>query len=199
MKISAILVSVLLLASLCAGQAPASSAETAETPSDTQSVAAAARASRQPKIDPAKEADLRRLLEVVNAGGVAMQTRDEMEKSIKPLVSNALPAGEYREKLVGLFFEKFRSKRDPQQLIDLIIPIYDKYYSDQEIKELIQIYGTPLGHKLIAVTPKIMAESQEAGGKWGRELGRQCMLEVLAEHPEFLKSIEDAKKIAPER
>lgn len=199
MKVSAIFASVLLFASFCPAQDPVTSSDAPNTQSDTQSVAAAARANRQPKIDPAKEADVRHLLEVTNAGGLAMQSMEEMEKSIRPLVANALPAGDYREKLVSLFFEKFRSKRDPQQLIELIIPIYDKYYSDDEIKQLTQIYGTPLGHKMIAVTPKIMAESQDAGGKWGRDLGRQCMVEVLAEHPEFLKSIEEAKKATPQQ
>jgi hypothetical protein len=34
------------------------------------------------------------------------------------------------------------------------------------------------------------------GGKWGEELGRQSMIEVLAEHPELAKEMEDASKAA---
>jgi hypothetical protein len=59
---------------------------------------------------------------------------------------------------------------------------------------LIQIYQTPLGQKLITVMPKILAESQVAGEKWGEQLGRQSMLDVLAEHPELEKAMEEAKK-----
>ena len=198
MKIPAIFATVLLLASICAAQDSATSSESLESPSDQQSIAAAARASRA-HTEAAKEADIRHLLEVTNAGALAIQTMSEMETSMKPLISNALPEGEYRDKLVGLFFDKFHSKINPQQLIELIIPVYSKYYSDDEIKQLTELYGTPLGHKMILVTPKIMAESQEAGGKWGRELGRQCMMEVLAEHPEFIKSMEEAKKNPPKQ
>ena len=158
-----------------------------------QSLAAAARATRRPKVDPVKEADIRELLQVTSAGTLATQSMDEMEKTIRPLVSRSLPPGEYREKLVDLFFEKFRAKRTPDQLVDLIVPIYDKYYSDDEIKSLIQLYQTPLGQKMLTVLPKVMAESQAAGGRWGQDLGRQCMLEVLTEHPDLAKALEEAK------
>ena len=184
---------VLLLTALCAAQdVPPASGEGSD-----QSVAAAARASRaQVSAAQTKQANIRRLLELTGAGSLATQAMDEMEKNIRPLITNSLPPGDYREKLVDLFFEKFRSKRDPQQLVELIVPIYDKYYTDEEINGLIQLYQTPLGKKMLTVLPKIMAESQAAGGKWGEELGRQSMMEVLEEHPEMQKAIEDAKKNA---
>jgi hypothetical protein len=46
-----------------------------------------------------------------------------------------LPPGDYRNRLVDLFFVKFQSKANPQQLADLIVPLYDKYLSDEELKE----------------------------------------------------------------
>jgi hypothetical protein len=144
-------------------------------------------------LDPVKEADIRQLLQVTNAAGIAAQSMDQMEKIIRPTISRSLPPGDYRDKLVDLFFEKFRSKRSPDQLVDLIVPIYDKYYSDDEIKGLIQLYQTPLGKKMLAVLPNVMAESQAAGAAWGQDLGRQSMLEVLAEHPELAKALEEAK------
>src|SRR5262249_42772711 len=118
---------LILLGSICIAQ-DANSDQAA-------SVAAAARASRS-KVENAKaeEADIRRLLALTGASDLAVQSMDELEKSIRPLMTNALPAGEYRERLVELFFEKFHAKRDPEQLISLIIPIYQKYYSDDEIK-----------------------------------------------------------------
>lgn len=145
------------------------------------------------QIDPAKEADIRHLLEVTGASSLMAQSMDEMEKSIRPLISNSLPPGEYREKLVDLFFEKFHAKRDPDRLLALIIPIYDKYYTGAEIKSLIQFYDTPTGKKMAAVLPKILSESQVVGGKWGEQLGRDSMLEVLDEHPDLRKALEDAK------
>ena len=112
------------------------------------------------------------------------------------MVTDALPPGEYRAKVVDLFFEKFRSKRDPANLMNLVIPIYDKYYSDEDIRGLIQLYQTPLGKKMLSTLPNVMAESQAAGTKWGEQIGRESMIEVLTEHPELQKAMEEAKNNA---
>jgi hypothetical protein len=162
-----------------------------------QSVAAAARASRAGiQVRQAKLADIRQLLQITGAPNLANQSLDGLDKSMRSIVSDSLPPGEYREKLVSLFMEKFRSKWNTDQLMDLMIPIYDKYYSDDEIKALIQIYQTPVGQKMLSVLPKVMAESQQAGMTWGQNLGRQCMQEVLAEHPELAQAAGQAAKNA---
>ena len=148
----------------------------------------------QSPIDPAKEADIRHLLDVTGARSLANQTMANMENSIKPMMTNALPPGEYRAKLIDLFFTKFQAKVDTQHLVDLAVPIYDKYLSDDDIKGLTQFYQTPLGQKTLTVLPKLLGECQEAGRKWGSDVGRQSMLEVLAEHPELEKAMEDQQK-----
>jgi uncharacterized protein len=145
------------------------------------------------KIDPAKEADIRRLLDLVGTKGLVVQTMDSMSRSIKPLLTNSLPPGEYREKLVDLFFAKFSSKADVQHLLDLAVPVYDKNFSHQEIRSLIEFYQTPLGQKAIATLPKVSAEMQEQGRKWGEDIGRQCMVEVLSEHPELADALNAAQ------
>jgi uncharacterized protein len=194
MKVFAALASLLLLAAHCAAQDVSS----AGTDQDSDlSVAAAAKTSRaQVKIEQAKEADIRHLLELTGAGTLATQTMDGTEKNIRPLMTNSFPPGEYREKLIDLFFEKFHSKRDPQQIVDLAVPVYEKYYSDDEIKQLIHLYETPLGQKMLTSMPKLLAELQEAGRKWGEGMGRQSMMEVMAEHPELQKALQDAQKTA---
>ena len=149
------------------------------------------------KIDPAKEADIRRLMDLVGTRLLVAQMMDAMEKSIKPLMTGALPPGEYREKLIDLFFAKFHSKADLQQLLDIAVPAYDRYYTHEEIKGLIQFYGTPLGQKMISVLPKLTGELQEAGRKWGEGLGRNSMREVLSEHPELATALDGAKKGTP--
>jgi uncharacterized protein len=174
-----------------------SAASSASADQQTQSVAAAAKASRV-KVDAkqAKEADIRQLLDLTHAGAIATQAMDGMEGNMRTLMANAFPAGEYREKLIDLFFAKYHAKRDPQQLLDLAVPVYDKYYSDDEVKDLIRLYQTPLGQKMLATMPKLMADLQAAGQKWGEQLGRQSMIEVLAEHPEMEKALQDAQKTA---
>jgi hypothetical protein len=191
MKISVVLGLCLTLGStgVTAQHLPENGAKPRETQS---SFAGKASQSSQAKIDAAKEADIRRLLDLVGTKALVSQTMDSMSKSIKPLLTNSLPAGEYREKLVELFFAKFTAKADAQQLLDLAVPVYDKNFSHQEIRSLIEFYQTPLGQKAIATLPKVTAEMQEQGRKWGEELGKQCMVEVLSEHPELAEALNAA-------
>lgn len=176
-------------------QTQSGSPPTAPAPrSDQQIPAPASPAVQSSKIDPAKAADIRQLMDIAGVKAIMTQVMESMGDTIKPLLTNALPPGEYREKLVDLFFIKFKSKADPQQLLDSIVPLYDKYLSPEEVKGLIQFYQTPLGQKWVQIMPKLTAESQEIGRKWGEGLGRQSMLDVLAEHPELEKALEEAKK-----
>lgn len=164
--------------------------------SDQSVVGAAATSRARVHEQEAKQADIRHLLELTGAVNMANQSMDGMEKSVKSLMSGSLPPGEYRDQLLDLFFQKFRAKRDTNQLVELVIPIYDKYYTHDDIKALIAFYETPVAKKMVAVLPKVLEESQAAGLKWGGELGRECMMEVLAEHPELQRAMLEAKKNA---
>jgi uncharacterized protein len=170
-------------------------AQTAQAPQGPpqQNPPASAVSSGEKKIDPVKEADIRKLLEVTGTMAMIEQTMQEMEKSIKPLMAKALPAGEYRDKLVDLFFEKFHAKLDLQKLVDLAVPMYDRHFSDEEIKGLIAFYQTPIGQKALKAMPQLTAELMQAGNKMGEDLGRESMMEVLAEHPELEKAMEEAQ------
>src|SRR5262245_33150433 len=149
------------------------------------------------KIDPAKEADIRRLLDIAGTRAIARQTLDEMTTSIKPLLTNSLPPGEYRQKLIDLFFAKFKAKADAQHIVDLAVPIYDKHFSREEINGLIQFYQTPLGKKTLTELPLLLTELRDAGQKWGQALGRDSMQEVLAEHPDMEQALKAAAQSSP--
>ena len=149
------------------------------------------------KIDPVKEADIRHLLEATGTTTVMQQLMDNMQKSLKPVLTNSFPPGEYREKLVDLFFEKFRSKLDTKRLLDLAVVRYDEQFSDDDIKGLISFYETPLGQKAVSALPKLTAELQQDGQALGQQMGRESMIEVLAEHPELAKALQDAGQGTP--
>jgi hypothetical protein len=155
---------------------------------------AGATAMAQTRIDPAKEADIRRLLDIGGTKKLIVDTMDSTSTSIRPVLTNSLPPGEYREKLIDLFFAKFKSKADVTHLLELAIPIYDKYFSHDEIKSLIRFYETPTGQKALSVLPQLMNEMRGEGEKWGQKLGRESMQEVLTEHPEMEAALEAAGK-----
>lgn len=152
--------------------------------------APAANAAAKP--DPAKEALIRKLFEMQGMKNNLQQIIASMTDNMRPMLTNALPPGEYREKLIVLFIERFQSKFKVDQVLELAVPIYDKYFSKEDVEGLIRFYETPLGRKAAAVLPKVTAESQTAGMKMGEQLGKESMAEVLDEHPELKKALEDA-------
>ena len=118
---------LLCLASAC----PAIAQSNRPAPAEPAKKQGSADSLEPPKISPAKAADIRKLMELAGTTTLVNQMMTGMEANIKPVVSNSLPPGEYREKLVDLFFEKFNSKANAPQLLELIVPIYDKYYTHE--------------------------------------------------------------------
>jgi hypothetical protein len=66
-----------------------------------------------------------------------------------------------------------------KQLVDMLVPIYAKYYTDTDVRQMIAFYKTPLGKKIIRNNPQISHDSLQSGEQWGRN--------VLA--PELVKRI----------
>ena len=127
-----------------------------------QSAANKPNSSAAASIDPAKDADIRALLELIGA-------RDQFQESVN------LMADQYREKLlasvpnngkgqafVNNVISGYEKNFDVDQVTEQMVAAYDKHYTDDEIKGLLQFYGSPLGQKAAAEGPKISREVQEA-------------------------------------
>ena len=142
-------------------------------------------------IDPKKEAAIRKMFEGMGTGKIMQQVMTTMMTNMRPMLVSSLPEGEYREKLVDLFFQKFQSKVNVQQLIDLTVPVYAKYFSTEEIEGLTRFYQT-LGQKSLSVLPQTTSEIQTEAAKWRGKAGSDSMMEVLEEHPEMKKTREEA-------
>jgi len=54
-------------------------------------------------------------------------------------------------------------------LLDSIVLIYDKVYTHDEIKSMMEIYQTPIGKKMIETMPLITKLSMQAGENWASE------------------------------
>jgi len=119
---------------------PSVSVEAAQSISGAQAASAKSTA-----IDPAKDADIHALLDLVGA-------RDQVQESVK------LTAEQYREKLlatvasgekgqafVNAVISDYEKRFDVDQVTEQLVTIYDNHYSDEEIKGLLQFYGSPLG------------------------------------------------------
>ncbi len=144
-----------------------------------------AQAAPQQKVDPAKEADIRRLFEVMGAKKLAEQAVALMMEQINPSLQRALPQNERGQKFMETFLQKFQMKFNVNRLMEQVIPIYDKYLSAEDIKGLIQFYESPLGQRMVKVLPQITRESQLAGAQLGQRIAREVFQELQEQYPEL--------------
>lgn len=133
------------------------------------------------EVSTAKENDIRTLLDQTGADKIGIQ----LGTSLLPMISQGIQMKypqvtqstltKINNEISNIFIEKANAKGG---LVDIIVPIYAKHYSHDEIKELIKFYKTDLGKKTIDIMPVIMTESMAAGQKWGQGLGPEISLAV---------------------
>ena len=71
------------------------------------------------------------------------------------------------------FIQKFLSLANPDQLVEMIVPLYVAHFDEETLKALIDFYKTPAGVKLVAAIPAITEGAMLAGQRWGTELAEQ--------------------------
>jgi hypothetical protein len=62
-------------------------------------------------------------------------------------------------------------KKSLSELEEPIVAIFDKNFTDDEIKQLIAFYKTPLGQKVVTQMPVVMQQSAQLGQTWGAQVG----------------------------
>ena len=142
----------------------------------------------QSGITPAKEADIRRLIEMTGGNDMGKQMAQSIMEQIQPALEGMLPAGARREEILKAFRIEFEMRFDPGELTGLMIPIYDKHMNHEEIRELLAFYQTPLGQRVLKALPAIMLESQAAGSQWGERIFQDVIRQMEEEFPELKES-----------
>src|SRR5262249_36838734 len=73
-------------------------------------------------------------------------------------------------------------KFDVDALTEQLVVIYDKHYTEEEIKGLLQFYGSPLGQKTAAEMPRISKEIQVADRTLSSQAAREAWQEFHAQN-----------------
>jgi uncharacterized protein len=129
--------------------------------------------SQQSRLNPEKEQVIRQILEVTKAAEVmlvAMEAGLPAQRASNP----SIPA---------VFWDRFaaRAREQRRVLIDSLVPIYDRLFTSDELRELLRFYKTPFGQRFIAVSPDLARESIAAGQRWGAAIGQEVGTELQRE------------------
>lgn len=85
-------------------------------------------------------------------------------------------------RLTRRFRELFSQRVNFMQVIDDIsLPIYDKYFSESELRDLITFYKTPTGRKTIEIYPQLFTETMTKTSEVLLPKVRKIMDEIMAE------------------
>ena len=155
-----------------------------------QSVAAQDQASsgQAKPIDPAKDADIRSLMELVGAHDQVEDAVSNFGEQYREKLLATVPNNDKGQAFVTSFIESYQKKFDVDQLTEQLVVIYDKHYTDDEIKTLLQFYGSPVGQKVAAETPKINREIQAASRTTGSKAAKEALQALRAQNPEIGQS-----------
>ena len=118
-----------------------------------------------------KTEKVRQLLELMGSGKLAEQVASQMIT----LFQNAYTDVDKQ------FWDEFSKEMKTAELLELIVPIYEKYYTEEEVEQLVTFYKTPLGKKVTESLPMITQESMEAGRMWGEGIGMKVVQRLREE------------------
>lgn len=116
-----------------------------------------------------KEENIRTLIIMSGSGDLGMQVLD----ALLPQFSQMLPD------VPSEYWAKFRNKIEVNELVETILPIYAKYYTDDDIKQLLNFYKSEIGQKMIKISPLMMQESMSAGQEWGKKISDELIKELV--------------------
>src|SRR5262249_16470599 len=139
-------------------------------------------------IDPDKEADIRSLMELIGARDMVQDgVNASVEQSREKLLAT-VPNNEKGQAFVNSFAVAYEKKIDVDQLTDQLVGIYDQHFTHDEIKGLLQFYGSALGQKVGAEMPKVNRDIQARSRAAGSKAAKEALLAMKEQNPEIGQS-----------
>lgn len=128
-----------------------------------------------------KEKDLQKLMELLDVSSMPEQMADIMITNIIAQEKKRMPnMPKNVESAISNVIRNVTLKHGPE-LFKMVSPLYDKYYTHSEIKELIKFFSSPIGRKYNAVLQPMMNDIIPVAQQWGKKIGPIAAQEVVKE------------------
>jgi len=161
--------------------APAQPGTAAHAPGQT---GAAAPASQSQKVDPAKEAAIRHLMDITETSKLGDNIAAYLTGQVRDGVSHAIPP-EGISKFMETFNQKFSATSPGPTVADAMVPIYAEAFSMEDIQSLIQFYESPLGQRMVKALPDVVQKSQAAGVQIEQTSALKVLREMSDDYPQI--------------
>lgn len=124
----------------------------------------------------AQEGEYRTAVKTLMDKSGSLSAADTMMDQMIPALTKMAP-----QEIPASFWSGFRQKweaKSREKLVDIYTPIYRKYFTLSEIREMISFYETPVGQKLATSLPAITREGFAAGQQLGEEIAAEMIREL---------------------
>ena len=201
MKIGTALIAALLLtASPLLAQTPPGAAQQKPAPvvpTQPGQTAAPAPAAASEKLDPAKEAAIRHLLDITGESKEGENINAGMTNQVHNVMSRSIPADQL-PKFMETFSAKYNSSASPSAVTDAMVAIYSRHFSMEDIQGITKFYESPIGQQMIKEMPTVSRESQAAGMQMNQKIAMQVLWGMEDEYPKLKDLLPpDPSKPAP--
>ena len=110
------------------------------------------------------------LLESTGSYKMAMQLMEQVMNTFKNAANSRLPNDKkIPDEVWASIVAEAKSEMDKDSLYNIIIPIYQKYFNDEDIKAIAAFYKSDIGKKFVDAMPNIARESGQAGEEWAKK------------------------------
>jgi len=124
-----------------------------------------------PAIPRKKQEAIKTLLKVTGMVKLANQMIGQMVDSYAKTMPSVQPE----------VWHRMKKQMSADELVGLMIPIYDKYYTQEDVDGMITFYRTPLGQKVISTLPEVSREGFQVGQEWGKKKSDEIVKQLRKE------------------
>ena len=135
-------------------------------------------------MDATKETEIRSLMELVGARDLVEDGASNAIEQSREKLLVTVPNNDKGQAFVNAFAASYQKKFDAERVTGQLVSLYDKHFTEDEIRGLLQFYGSPLGQKVAAETPKIIREIQAATRAAGNKAAKEALAELKLQNPE---------------
>jgi uncharacterized protein len=150
------------------------------------------------KVDPAKDAAIRHLMDLTETAKMGDEINAYITKQVHDGLSQALPP----ERLAK-FMQDFSTKLDvaapASAITDAVIPIYAKAFSVEDLQGLIQFYESPLGQRVVKALPQVAQSSQRLGVQMEQKGALTVLQGMSDDYPELKQMLQPEQPSGADR
>jgi uncharacterized protein len=138
-----------------------------------------------------KSKDIRKLLKASGILDQLSYMQDSLMNNVSMMVTGNFP------KVPEAFwgdFNKLMGPKEMDELVERVIPVYEKHMSPETVKKLITMFETPFWNEWKEKMPQISRQAGQIGSEWGREITQS---KAFNEKLESLIKKHDLEKLNP--